>query len=394
MPANAGQPPTASHAETAAVPNSTILHRFSAVLEAAYLVAEGAQKTGDISAQRIILGETLTNSAAMLGGVRHAARGVAVTLCAYKATVPAQDIRRHKADQLGGFSARSIDTTGTVPFLMRKTLNYNSETHWLSQTFSFAGPYERSLVLKTTPTKAGTLLLDVINGVEEAKNKLEAATAALEVLLVGLIEERNKGKVDLERPKNLTIDDVIILLGRHFSRHYEKNTPRLPQLAMYAIYKCIIGSMERYKGQSLAPLERMKAANRKSGTVGDIDVNRDGKPVEAVEVKFDVPITRAHVSEAIQKIRTKAVERYFILSTVGVKDGESDECRRLQADFKRSNGCEIIVNGVLDSVRYYLRLIRSSNDFVDEYTTLVESDPELGYEHRVAWNDICRSREA
>lgn len=381
-----------AEAPAAPLPPPTALEKFTAALEAAYAVAEPAQKAADVSVQEATLGDVLLKCAQSLGAIRHAARGVAVTLCAYKVATPAQDIRRHKVDQPGGFAARSFDTSGTVPFLASKSLNYNVETHWLSQTFSFAGPYERSLLLKTTPKEAGKLLIELANGIEEAAQPAECAKAVLELLFVGLIEERNKGKVALERPKSLTIDDVVGLLHEHFRQHYEKNTPRLPQLAIYAIYKCIIGSMERYRDLTLGPLERMKAANRKSGSVGDIDVNRSDQPVEAVEVKFNVPITRVHVGEAIQKIRTKSVERYFILSTAGIQDGEGDECHRLQLEFKRSNGCEIIVNGVLDTVRYYLRLIRSTNDFVYEYAGLVESDQELGYEHRVAWNEICRKR--
>lgn len=340
-----------------------------------------------------MLNEKIFARAKDLGAIRHAARGVALTLCAYKIVSPAQDIRRHKADQIGGFAARSIDTAGTVPFLARKSLTYNVETHGLSRTFSFAGPYDRGLVLVTSPRAAGILLVDLVNHIQEANDPVATAKAVLEILLLQLIEERNRGRVDLERPKNLTIDDVVRLLKEHFRQSYDKNTPRLPQLAIYAMYKCIIGSMERYHDLTLGPLERMKAANRKSGSVGDIDINRGGQPIEAVEVKFNLPITRIHVGEAIQKIRTKSVERYFILSTMGIQDGEAEECRRLQLEFKRSNGCEIIVNGVLDTIRYYLRLIRSTNDFVNEYANLVEKDHDLGYEHRVAWNEICRRRD-
>jgi DNA (cytosine-5)-methyltransferase 1 len=135
----------------------------------------------------------------------------------------------------------------------------------------------------------------------------------------------------------------------------------------------------------------MKAANRKSGSVGDIDVLRGNQPVESVEVKFGKPVSIHDINEAIQKIKSKTVERYLILSTAGVENDEADQIANKIIEFKRANGCEIIVNGVLESIAYYLRLIRSTTDFILKYTSHVESDTDLGYEHRVAWNEICQT---
>jgi DNA (cytosine-5)-methyltransferase 1 len=369
----------------------TIQTRYRRILEDAYHIAEAVHKEGSLHAQREILGEEIFTLTSDLAKTKHAARGVALTLTAYKILEPRQDIRRHKAEHPAGFSARTIDKSVTVPFLQSRSLAYNVETHWLSQTFSFAGPYELELDLKTKPPGAGKNMIKLVNAVQSAPSPVHYAKAAIQLLLHGLIEERNRGKVLLEKPKDLAIDQVIALLRSHFYRGYEKNAPRLPQVAIYALYQCIVDSMDRYKEKTLSPLERLKTANRKSGSVGDIDVNRGDQPVEAVEVKFDVAITRDHVAEAIQKIKTVSVERYLILSTAGIADGEAAEVQRLQVSFKRSNGCEIIVNGVLETVRYYLRLIRSTTDFIFRYTTLVESDPDLSYEHRLAWNEVCAS---
>lgn len=67
---------------------------------------------------------------------------------------------------------------------------------------------------------------------------------------------------------------------------------------MYAIYKCLMNDVDRYSDFELKPLERMKTANRKSGTVGDIDLWENGRPIEAVEIKYEIPVGIAHVSEA------------------------------------------------------------------------------------------------
>lgn len=316
-----------------------------------------------------------------------------MTLAAYKAIEPRQDIRFHKSEYQGGFSARSIDNAGTIPFLQENSLYYNVETHWLSQTFSFAGPYMPDLVLKTQPKSAGPLMLKVVNAIQSAADPVAYSKAVLQIIFFALIDERNRGKVPLEKPQNLSIDQTIALLDAHFMHGYEKNTPRLPQVAIYAIYQCIMPTMDRYKELTLMPLERMKAANRKSGSVGDVDVNKGEQPFEAVEIKFQIDISREHVAEAIQKIKTASVQRYLILSTGGVAEGEAEEITKLADGFRRSNGCEIIVNGVLDTIKYYLRLIDSPSSFINRYTAIVESDADLGYEHRLAWNEVCAKRQ-
>lgn len=362
--------------------------RLRALLVELYELADKLYSSGDYDPLRNLLGGETFDLAWRLGETQHAARGVALTLCAYKCLAPEQDIRSHKSDQPGGFSARSFDSSVTVPVLQERSLPYNVETHWLSQTFSFAGQYVRGISLKTVPKSAGPEMLELVNRVQDLSS-VEKTRAVVLILLSRLIDERNKGRVSLEKPKNLTIEEVVQLLTLHFESGYVRNAPRLPQLGVYAMYSCIIPAMNRYAGTTLGKLERMKAANRKSGTVGDIDVNLNGKPIEAVEVKFAVPITRDHVSEAIQKIKTASVERYFILSTGGIQSGESETIAKLRADFKRANGCEIVVNGVLETLSYYLRLIRSTNDFIVAYAALVETDLDLHYEHRLRWNELC-----
>lgn len=369
------------------------LQRFSQVLKSCYDVAEEILKTGDFTAQKAVLGDLHFEEVVQLSKVKHAARGIALTLAAYKAIEPGQDIRSHKSEHANGFSARSIDNAGTIPFLQANSLYYNVETHWLSQTFSFAGPYVPELVLKTQPKIAGPLMLKVVNAIQASETPAEFAKAVLQVIFVALIDDRNRGKVPLEKPQNLSIDQTIGLLKAHFMHGYEKNSPRLPQIAIYAIYQCIMPTVDRYKELALMPLERMKAANRKSGSVGDVDVNKGDQPFEAVEIKFQIGISREHVAEAIQKIKTASVQRYLILSTSGVGDGEADEIGKLADGFRRSNGCEIIVNGVLDTVKYYLRLIDSPSSFINRYTALVEADKDLGYEHRLAWNEVCAKRK-
>ena len=97
-----------------------------------------------------------------------------------------------------------------------------------------------------------------------------------------------------------------------------------------------------------------------------------------------------HVSEAIDKVRAVSVRRYYMLSTDGVVESDVAEIEREKIDFLKRNGCEIIINGVLDSLSYYLRLLPDTNEFVFNYAKIVEADEDTNFEHRVSWNEACK----
>ena len=153
------------------------------------------------------------------------------------------------------------------------------------------------------------------------------------------------------------------------------------------MYECLIRDCARYADCSLVQLERLKTANRKSGTVGDVDVLRDGRPVEAVEIKYDIPITTRHISDAIEKIKTQEVERYYVISTQGVDSACVDDIATTCQQFYASNGCELVTNGVFETLEYYLRLLGSTNDFLMRYVDHLADDDDLNFEHRIAWNE-------
>lgn len=363
--------------------------RMRAVLEEAYAIAEQVVEGAVQDDLEERLGAELADKAARLGSVKNAARGVALTLTAYKLVAPEQDVRAHKADHEGGFSARAFDSRVTVPFLIERSLPRSVESHWLSQTFSFAGPYIPGTILKTQPKAAGELLIDVINAVDTADPA--EVKAVLVALLVQLIRIRNADRVVLTRPKDLPIHAVRKLIETHLAGPYKANAPRLPQLVIYAVYSCLVESIGRYEGAIIEPIERLKAADRKRGTIGDVVVARGGRRIEAVEIKHDQPIAYIHVAEAIDKVRAESVTRYYLLSNQGIDPADADQIAKRAADFLKQNGCEIIVNGVFESLAYYLRLLPDTTDFLFRYATLLESDEDTGYEHRIRWNECCEA---
>lgn len=57
---------------------------------------------------------------------------------------------------------------------------------------------------------------------------------------------------------------------------------------------------------------------------------------------------------------------------------------------KNEHGCQVIINGVFPTLKYYLRLIENTDDFMDRYLYNLENDTEINFEHKLAWNNIVK----
>ena len=108
-------------------------------------------------------------------------------------------------------------------------------------------------------------------------------------------------------------------------------------------------------------------------------------------VKLDKPIDANMLRIAIEKIYRFNVKRYYILSHIGTNEKEQQEIQQLIDDTKTKHGCQIIVNGVLPTLKYYLRLVDDTAQFLQLYSKLVETDKELKRIHKTVWNDIVIS---
>ena len=328
-----------------------------------------------------------------LGRRKHAARGVLLTCAVYKIICPEQDIRFIKVNDAAeneGYSFRNFDEHSTVPFLMSKHLAHNVQGHMQTSSLSFAY-YKDNLAPKTQPAIVGKELLHGMNYLQSAQDTELASKNVAITLLRLLIEERDKNESQkVSSPTKLTIDRIMELLTSHIMFDYGKNSARLPQIAIYAIYQCIVGQLPRYSDCHLKKLESQKTANRKTGTAGDIDVNSsDGFVFEAVEIKHKKPVTLSDVREVVNKISYAPMDRYLILSTDNSKTAEYVDIKKTLKLARTQYGCEIIVNGVFDTIKYYLRLLPTPDLFVANYVNLLRNDKEVSFEMREKWNMLC-----
>lgn len=197
-------------------------------------------------------------------------------------------------------------------------------------------------------------------------------------------------------PQNLSIGSIIELLDKHFHAKYNSfGASRLPVLALYAIYEAITKQMVRYTGKSLLPIESHTSADARSGRHGDIDIaNADGTAFEAVEVKFDIEISHNIVLTAKDKIQSSTLDRYYILSTLPVAKDNKEAIEKEIEQIRNTHGCQLIINGILPTIKYYLRLLDNPKLFIENYAKLLAEDTSIKFEHKQMWNTLIANHKA
>ncbi len=311
---------------------------------------------------------------------------VVITSLVKKIVDPAQDIRNHQSSMKGGYSGRTLDTNVVTPFLKEHNFPAMSESGWLTRSLEHKSPYNMSYNGAIKPKVLKEAFLVLIDKIQ--MGKCDSQTV-LNCLFSGLIQIRDSRKIKMAKPTELTIIDIIELIHKHFTYKYKnRGASRLPVLAIYAVYKVMKKEVDRYKNHELSPLLRHNAADSQTEKIGDVQIlNEDGHIIEAIEVKHGIPITPIMIQDAFKKFRTEPIERYYLLTT-DHSDTQIKELTEAIINVKKQSGCQIIVNGVESTLKYYLRLLRNPDVFIIAYAELLEEDQDILYEHREAWNII------
>ena len=148
----------------------------------------------------------------------------------------------------------------------------------------------------------------------------------------------------------------------------------MPVLAMHSVMTILARDVKRYENCTVLPRKRRSAAESRNALIGDIHiVDAEYRLFEGYEVKHNVPITSSLIQASFEKLRTTPVKKFYILTTY-----HHDAYTEFEPDIQRvarEHGCELTVNGVDPTLRYYLRLIGSTREFVDAYVTHLETEP-------------------
>jgi DNA (cytosine-5)-methyltransferase 1 len=314
---------------------------------------------------------------------------VLVTLLTHKILHPEQDIRNHQSGMKNGFSGRTVDTNHITPTLKELGLPSMAESGWLTRSLEQPYPYTLNYEGKISNKTVKKAFLELLDFVEKKPNQAENILCL--ILNHAITIKKNQQVViqPLENPDKLTIIKIINTVNAHFNQNYKTHGgSKLPVLAFYAIYQLLIQELKRYENCTLATLESHTASDRTSKSAGDIEIFKNGQLFEAVEIKLNKKIDLNIVRIAIEKIYIFNPKRYYILSNYGITEAEKTEITALINEITEFHGCQIIINGVLPTIKYYLRLVGNLEMFIANYSTLVESDKELKIIHKKYWNEL------
>ena len=350
--------------------------------EAMTLIGSGDEISTDLSTdERGVLSIILEFAEQAKAGMT-----VIVTSLVYKCLNPKQDVRNHQVSIQGGYSGRTFDSAHITPFLKSKKFPAMAESGWLTRSFEQKVPFDKNYSGAMRPKKLKPTFLEILDRIEKGAD----CKKYLLFLFQGLVLQRNRQSIDLAKPTTLSISLILEVLNEHFTGKYTaEGASRLPVLALYAAYQCLTTEIKRFDGKKLLAIESHTSSDKSSGRIGDINVidERD-REFEAVEIKHGIPISLNVIETAFEKFKTTPVDRYYILSTAGPEETDLAVIETEIHRIKNVHGCQVIINGILPTLKYYLRLLQNSYEFIEHYVNLLEVDSALKFEHKVRWNEI------
>ncbi|VEU74402.1 Cytosine-specific DNA methyltransferase/Type II site-specific deoxyribonuclease [Mycoplasmopsis citelli] len=323
---------------------------------------------------------------------------VLISSLVYKSLYPHQDIRYHQSNMKNGYSGRSFDTKYITPFLKTKRFTgAMKESGWLTRTLEQNFPYDLNYPGKINNKDVKKSFLEIINNVQNSSEK-DLAYRYLLALFKKSLETKNKRTIKLINPIKseslYTINQIMTLLEKHFYYKYKsRGASILPVVALYSLYECIVKELKRFQNKQLQPLASHNSPDIQSGSTGDIVIKNksDSQIYESVEVKFDIDINQFTIDDAYQKIAQNKIQRYYILSTKNIDKSQIKQIDLLLQKIKEKHGCQVIVNGVLPTLKYYLRMIKNTDKFIKKYLKNLQNNNEINFEHKLAWNEIIKS---
>lgn len=324
---------------------------------------------------------------------------ILITSLVEKLVHPHQDIRYAQDNLEGvergyGYSNRSTDAAKVTPFLKRHGLTACAASGAESgRNFERPFPYTLDYIARPRGQGNKEAFLGLIHAVQVER----VAPMPCIVLLMALdLKNKQKAVYEYPQPKGLTIQQIFEAVIAHHQQAKGHGRARLPVLAIQAIYQCLSLELSRYANTTLRNPPNRHTANDKKGWIGDVQIDRlDGSPFEGVEVKSDISITSDMVSSLLRKFAGQAIDRYYILSTAKqyIAANKMEEVMQEVERIRQQTGCQVIVNGLNQSLRYYLRLISDADQYVKNYTEQIETDSDVQPSHKEIWRQILAHLE-
>ena len=261
-----------------------------------------------------VVGEDAALLKLMVDGVSENEGRAVVCICflqlAIKSIEPAQSIRLHKGGSsntgfswVEGISMRSLDSKYTSKFLRDNHLmSMNSfgamMTRSLAENYPYSGLYKASI---KGPSAAWIKLVD---SVELGKTNAKLALAYLMALLKNRSDAFNalsdKACSLATACRSLSFDQVREALANFID--HTTYSARALEVVMHGLMQAL-QELNSIDGNQVTPLCQMRTANKKAGSIGDIEIrNFDGEVVEAWDAKYGKPYLWDELVELGEKL--------------------------------------------------------------------------------------------
>ena len=325
---------------------------------------------------------------------------VIITSLLKKVISPEQDVRLHMAKFENGYSARVLDTKVTSPFFKKYFPTYaNKETAFLTKA-------TRAEIIwnltegKKLPFRSKQLIEPFLSLMDKIQNSSFDLKDCLTYILfrLHLISQKHQTIFDetiesADFSDVLNINGVLNMLAKHFN---SKLSSRLPVIAIYSAYVQLFKTIKRYEGKVLRPLNVHTSADKHG--YGDIEIwNDDTTPFEMVEIKHNIAIDRNLIFDVVKKTENTSVKRYYVLTTYKgsfLNETEEEYLNKLVLKIKKERDLEVIPNGIIHSLKYYLRFVEDYQEFIKTYTEELIRDAKNSTEvknyHIEIWQAILK----
>jgi DNA (cytosine-5)-methyltransferase 1 len=293
----------------------------------------------------------------------------------------------------GGFSGRSVDTKYITPTLKELKLPSMSESGWLTRSLEQPYPYNNNYNGKIGSVEVKKSFLDIVNYIETQPN---SSLTVVQFLLFHGIKIREENRIEItpiENPEKITIDSIIESLKTLFDKDYKiSGGSKFPVISFHCIYTILVNELKRFEGCSLGELGSHTSSDRTSKSSGDIEIfDKNRILIESLEIKLNIEIDEHIVNRVLEKIIKYNPKRYYVLTSFGIKEEDYYPVMAKVNFIKNKHGCQLILNGLLPTLKYYLRLINDLQMFVDLFTEKINEDTELKIIHKLMWKEIRES---
>jgi hypothetical protein len=281
-------------------------------------------------------------------------------------------------DSEAAFSGRTYDERYIRPFSLKYHLPVNDTTAFLTPALRNRNTVlTPELNLVGRPPIVYQAALKLLDGLQ--KDNITSLDLLAE-LLRWLILIRDEKKVRLELLLRgvydaslgeipLSVEEIIVLLEQHLQ---SPNSSRLPVLIVAAAYQT--GGV--LLGEEIRDLESHNAADKQTGSVGDIEVilPDDNNVITGYEMKMR-KITVSDVEIALNKIlQNSTIQNYVFITTEYIDKQVQEYARSLYA---KTGGREISILDCLSFARYFLHFFyRRRLEFVNTYQKLILEQPD------------------